>query len=135
MPASGTMGMNFSTWFGFRKGPVTAKAWIDQSGYVPGQILYFNASVENLSKKKMEGSTVQLIQKIVYHAQGGQKESMAVIGNASHGSFGSSDVWENVPFLIQHVALSDEHRSDHLKISYRIEVAYINCILEYPNLL
>ena len=134
MPVSGTMSINFSSWFGFRKGPVTAKAWIDQSGYAPGQILYFNASVENLSKKKMEGSTVQLIQKIVYCVQGERKESMNVIGNASHGTFGSSDVWENVPFLIPHVALSDEHLNDHLKISYRIEVAYINLILGYPLL-
>ena len=121
MPASGTISQNISCCC-FRRGPVTAQAWMNKSGYAPGETLYFNASVENLSGKTMEGSTVQLFQEIVYLAQGGRKVSTRLIRDASHASFGPSDVWENVPFLIPYVAPSDATLSSLIKISYRIEV-------------
>ena len=122
MKASGTKSKNICYWCCLGRGPVTAQAWINQSGYVPGQILFFNASVDNLSGKTMKGSTVQLIQEISYHARGEREASIRIIRNESHGAFGASDVWDSVPFLIPHVAPSDEHLSKHIKISYRIEV-------------
>ncbi len=107
MPASGTASKNVTCWCCFRGGPITAHAWMDKSGYAPGEILYFNASVENLSGKTMKGSEVRLIQEIVYHAKSGREVSIRVIREASHASFGPSDLWENVPFLIPYVAPSD----------------------------
>ena len=35
-------------------------------GYVPGEKIYFNAEVENLSRKTMHGSKFQLIEVIKY---------------------------------------------------------------------
>ena len=61
MPVSGTESKNIRRWISWSD-PVTAHAWLSQSGYAPGQILYFNGMVDNLSKKKMKGSTVRLIQ-------------------------------------------------------------------------
>ena len=72
----------------------------------------------------MKGSTVQLIQEIEYFAKEEQEESIRVILDASHGAFGPSDVWDNVPFLIPYLAPSDERLSVHIKIRYRIEVDY-----------
>ena len=122
MPASGTKSKNICSWCCFGKAPITAQAWINQSGYVPGEILFFNASVENLSGKTMKGSTVQLIQEIEYFAQDKQEKSIRVIRDASHGAFGPSDVWDNIHFLIPHLAPSDERLSQPIKIRYRIDV-------------
>ena len=40
----------------WESGPITAKCWIEQSDYVPGQTLHFNGDVENRSGKVMNGS-------------------------------------------------------------------------------
>ena len=45
-----------------KSGPITAKAWINQIGHAPGQVVYFSAKVENLSGKRLNGSRVQLLQ-------------------------------------------------------------------------
>jgi len=42
-----------------KSGLIKAKCWIEQSGYVPGQTLYFNGDVKNNSVEMMGGSRVQ----------------------------------------------------------------------------
>ena len=42
--------------------PITAKFWMERVGYVPGEKIYFNAEVENLSRKSMHGSKVEIIE-------------------------------------------------------------------------
>jgi hypothetical protein len=49
-----------------RSNPITARFWLDRMGYVPGEKIYFNAEVENLSRKTMHGSKFQLIEVIKY---------------------------------------------------------------------
>ena len=61
MPTSSTATKTLGCWC-CKSGPITAKAWLSQTGHVPGQTLYFNAEVENLSGKKMRGSRVQLVE-------------------------------------------------------------------------
>ena len=46
--------------------PITPRFWLDRMGYVPGEKIYFNAEVENLSRKTMHGSKFQLIEVIKY---------------------------------------------------------------------
>ena len=54
-----------------KSNPITAKLWLDRCGYVPGEKIYFNAEVENLSRKTMRGTKVQIIEvreeKMYYH--------------------------------------------------------------------
>ncbi len=50
-----------------KSGLITAKYWIEQSGYVPGQTLHFNGDVENRSGKVMNGSRVRFIEVIPIH--------------------------------------------------------------------
>ena len=45
-----------------QSGPITAKVWLDRVGYVPGEKILFNAEVENLSRKKMRGTRVQIVE-------------------------------------------------------------------------
>ena len=47
-------------------GPVVAKIWLDRAGYVPGDQIYFNAEIKNLSDHEMAGSSVQLIEVIAF---------------------------------------------------------------------
>ena len=42
--------------------PITASFSLDRMGYVPGETIYFNAEVENLSRQVMHGSKFQLIE-------------------------------------------------------------------------
>ena len=46
----------------FQSNPITATFWIDHQGFVPGEIIYFNAKVENFTGKTMRGTKVQIIQ-------------------------------------------------------------------------
>lgn len=43
-------------------GPISARCWMTQSGYIPGQTVYFNGEVENRSGKMMDSSTVRLVE-------------------------------------------------------------------------
>ncbi len=61
MPTSSTATKTLGCWC-CKSGPITAKAWLSQTGHVPGQTLYLNAEIENLSRKKMRGSKVQLVE-------------------------------------------------------------------------
>lgn len=61
MPVSVTASKNLFDRTG-QNGPFTVKAWLNKSGYVPGEILYLNGEVENFSGKTMMGTAVQLIQ-------------------------------------------------------------------------
>lgn len=45
-----------------KSNPITAKFWLDRAGHVPGEKINFNAEVENLSRKNMRGSKVQIIE-------------------------------------------------------------------------
>lgn len=47
---------------GFTSNPITAKFWLDRAGYVPGEKMKFNAEVENLTRKRMRGSKIQIIE-------------------------------------------------------------------------
>jgi len=65
MPVSVTGSKNLSE-RGSQNGPVTVNAWLNQSGYAPGEILYLNGTVENLSGKPLMGTTVQLLQVYIF---------------------------------------------------------------------
>jgi hypothetical protein len=47
--------------------PITARFSLDRMGYVPGEKIYFNAEVENLSRQVMHGSKFQLIEVVRKH--------------------------------------------------------------------
>ena len=49
----------------FPTGPIVVKAWMSQTGYAPGETLYFNGSAENLlNGVMMKGSSV-LIKEVI----------------------------------------------------------------------
>lgn len=44
-----------------------ADAWLDKTGYIPGEEIQFNATIDNYSGKSVRGTTVQLIQVHIPH--------------------------------------------------------------------
>ena len=65
MPVSVTGSKNLFEWAS-QNGPVTVTAWLEQSGYAPGDILNLNGKVENFSGKTMMGTTVRLLQALIF---------------------------------------------------------------------
>jgi len=45
-----------------RSGPITCRCWIPKQGYKVGEQILFSAEIENMSKRSMEKSRLQLIQ-------------------------------------------------------------------------
>lgn len=43
-----------------------ADAWLDKTGYIPGEEIQFNATIDNYSGKSVRGTTVQLIQYTIF---------------------------------------------------------------------
>ena len=87
MPTSSTATKTLGCWC-CKSGPITAKAWLSQTGHVPGQTLYLNAEVENCSGKKMRGSRVQLVEVSVqlHYKNRKSKENNVLIFMASYKS-------------------------------------------------
>lgn len=46
---------------------IMADAWLDKTGYIPGEEIQFNATIDNYSGKSVRGTTVQLIQVHIPH--------------------------------------------------------------------
>ena len=61
VPQSKTESKTLGFW-PVKSGPIIAKAWVDKTGYVPGETIYFNGHVENQSGKPMRGSRIQIVE-------------------------------------------------------------------------
>ena len=45
----------------FRSGQISAKAWLDHSGYAPGENIHFNAVIDNNTGKSVNSSTAAFV--------------------------------------------------------------------------
>jgi|ERR1712071_70934 len=102
--------------------PITARAWIDQIGYVPGEKILFNGRVDNPTGKTMRQSKVQLVEFAEYRAGGHIHRTQRVISEQIRGEFGECDVWEQVPITIPPVAPSGLPFCNIISIAYRIQL-------------
>ena len=112
-------------------GPISARVWIDRTGYVPGQLVPFCAQVENRSGRQMLGSKVQLVQNTTFHAQGKSKAVVHVLSELERGAFGESDVWDHFPIAVPPVPPSSLPKCNIIEIDYSIvvikDISHFNC--------
>ena len=72
-------------------GLISAIIRTNRSGYVPGEMIGFNAEVDNKSRKTMNQSKLQLVQHIHYMTPRRNKTKTHIIAEFPHGSIGPGE--------------------------------------------
>ena len=62
-----------------QSGPITAAIHSNRTGYVPGEIIGFNAEVENSSDRLMNGSFLNLVEVVTYKASTKKRKEERVV--------------------------------------------------------
>jgi len=85
-----------------KSGPISAIIATNRSGYVPGEMIGFNAEVDNLSNREMNRSTLQLVEIVKFKATTKTKTEQRVVAELRRGQIGpgTSDFWEGVTMRI-----------------------------------
>ena len=85
-----------------KSGPISAVIATNRSGYVPGEMIGFNAEVENLSNREMNKSTLKLVEIVKYKATSKTKTVERTVAKLRRGPIGpgTSDFWEGVTMRI-----------------------------------
>ena len=73
-----------------------------RTGYVPGEMIGFNAEMDNKSSRTMNGSKLQLVEHICYMTPRKNKTETRVVAEINRGSIGpgESDMWEGVTMRV-----------------------------------
>lgn len=81
-----------------KSGPITAAIHSNRTGYVPGEMIGFNAEVDNLSNRDMSGSFLNLVEVVTYRATRKSRTERRVVAEIRRGLIrpGTSDYWEGV---------------------------------------
>ena len=81
-----------------KSGPITATIHSNRSGYVPGEMIGFNAEVDNLSNRDMKSSFLNLVEVVTYRATTKSRTERRVVAEIRRGMIrpGTSHYWEGV---------------------------------------
>ena len=81
-----------------KSGPITATIHSNRTGYVPGEMIGFNAEVDNLSNRDMSSSFLNLVEVVTYRATTKSRTERRVVAEIRRGMIrpGTSDYWEGV---------------------------------------
>ena len=81
-----------------KSGPITATIHSNRTGYVPGEMIGFNAEVDNLSNRDMSSSSLNLVEEVTYRATTKSRTKRRVVEKIRRGMInpGTSDYWEGV---------------------------------------
>nr|XP_022329069.1 arrestin domain-containing protein 3-like [Crassostrea virginica] len=84
-----------------KSGPITGTIKVNRIGYVPGESVYFEASVQNLSNREC-GISAELEMATIFHATTKSKSTHQRINSIQHQTLmpGDSDVWGGDRFII-----------------------------------
>jgi len=108
-----------------RSGPITVSCWLPKSGYVPGERIIFCGQIENQSASPLHSTTVQLVEKTVFKAQGKTKENSRVVGDITRNKSDNedlSDVWDHIPIVMPSLAPSGLDKCTIIELSYVLQV-------------
>jgi len=107
-----------------QSGPITASCWLPKSGYVPGESVIFCGQVENLSKSPLNSTTVRLIEKTIFKAQGKLKENLRLVGDITRNT-GDTDnnleMWDNFSIVMPSLPPSGLANCNIIDLSYTIQ--------------
>jgi len=103
-------------------GPITATVRLDRSGYVPGETIYLQATVDNESDRAMNTTSVEIIQTIIFKANGRTKECETSVLGYTKGAIepGASDSWEDMALRIPVLPPSELPHCHNIIIKYEI---------------
>ena len=68
-----------------KSGPITAQIHSNRTGYVPGEMIGFNAEVDNLSNRNMTGSFLNLVEVVTYRATNKARTERRVVAEIRRG--------------------------------------------------
>ena len=79
--------------------------YICRTGYVPGEMIGFNAEVNNQSNRELKGSSLRLLEHVRYMTPRKNKNETRVVAEINRGRIGpgESDMWEGVIMRIPSV--------------------------------
>ena len=101
--------------------PIIAKLSLPKSGYVPGEQLIFNASIDNKSNYEMKSTSLKIIQYILCMTSSGSRMFRSLVAEVvSPKKIGknSYDEWNNVSVTIPSVCPSSRGTSKILDVYY-----------------
>ncbi|XP_057373564.1 arrestin domain-containing protein 17-like [Daphnia carinata] len=103
---------------------IMADAWLDKTGYIPGEEIQFNATIDNYSGKSVRGTTVQLIQYTTFTDGKHENKAKKVLWEKKGRSICDNEVqvWESFPIIVPHVPSSGMPYCDLIYTSYVIKL-------------
>ncbi|XP_032788327.2 arrestin domain-containing protein 17 isoform X1 [Daphnia magna] len=103
---------------------IMADAWLDKTGYIPGEEIQFNATIDNYSGKSVRGTTVQLIQYTIFTDGKHKNKVKKVLWERKGKSICDKEVqvWERFPIMVPHVPSSGMPFCDLINTSYVIKL-------------
>jgi len=80
-----------------KSGPISAQINVSRIGYVSGEVINFQAEVDNQSDRQMDGSYLDLVEVVTFTAVGKTKTDQRVVSNIRRGPIGpgEQDMWED----------------------------------------
>ncbi|KAK4019586.1 arrestin domain-containing protein 3 [Daphnia magna] len=108
-----------------QSGPITAIAWLPKSGYVPGETILFCGRVDNKSRSRLLQTSVRLVERTIFKAQGKQKEDERVIREITRSQQSADrenlELWNDIPIIVPPLAPSDLHHCSIIDLRYFLE--------------
>ncbi|KAL8565299.1 hypothetical protein ACOMHN_001197 [Nucella lapillus] len=107
-----------------RSGPITAVLALSQRGFVPGETIHINAEIANTSRRKMAGSSVELLMTVLYHTPTKSRAMTQQVMKVKRGPIpaGVSDVWEEEKMVIPPLPPSGLNGCNIIDVKYTLEL-------------
>lgn len=100
-------------------GPISAVIHTNRTGFVPGEMIVFNAEIDNQSNRQINGSKLRLVEHVHYVTQRKTKSETKVVVEIDPGT---SDMWEGVVMRIPAVLQTNLAGNCRIiKIKYELE--------------
>ncbi|XP_071114939.1 arrestin domain-containing protein 3-like [Haliotis cracherodii] len=107
-----------------RSGPVSGVLGLQQKSYVPGEAIIITGEVNNMSSRKMGGSSVELKMTTVFHSTTKTRAVTQQVGKLKRGPIatGDTDIWDGEKLIIPPLPPSFLLGCSIIDIKYIIEL-------------
>ncbi len=103
--------------------PIDIKAWIEPTGYLPGQTIHFKTIIENGSGKQLRG-ILKLVRIEQYQVEQPFSESK-IYNEILHEEalYGDMETWNDTEILVPATVPSTMPHCKNIEISYQLQVS------------
>ncbi|XP_076465647.1 arrestin domain-containing protein 3-like [Babylonia areolata] len=107
-----------------RSGPVSALLALGQRGFVPGETIHINGEIINSSRRKMAGSSVELLMTVMYHTPTKSRAMTQQVIKVKRGPIpaGVTDHWEEEKMVIPPLPPSRLNGCSIIDVKYTLEL-------------